>query len=161
MADPVDGGAATWERAAVSAAAGELGARSWAAGYLSCRPAHAVRAAPRAAASGSAVLHATSSYWVARPLIVDGDGHAARREREPPDGAWTGIEAEAGSTWTAANAETAAGRTNFCAAHAAMVTLLMRANWTVVYDMTLEGREVWAFERRPSCRRYLQKRLVR
>lgn len=151
MADPVDGGVATWERAAVSAAAGELGARSWVAGYLSCRPAHAahavravraVRAAPRAAASGSAVLHATSSYWVARPLNVVGDGHAARREREPPDGAWTGIEAEAGSTWIAANAETAAGRTSFCAGHAAMVTLLMRANWTVVYDMTLEGREV-------------------
>jgi hypothetical protein len=102
----------------------------------------AVRAAVRAAASGSAVLHATSSYWVARPLNVVGDGHAARREREPLDGAWTGIEAEAGSTWTAANAETAAGRTGFCAGHAAMVTLLMRANWTVVYDMTLEGREV-------------------
>jgi hypothetical protein len=75
-------------------------------------------------------------------LTVDDDGHAARREKEPPDGAWTGIEAEAGSTWTAANAETAAGRTNSCAGHAAMVTLLMRANWIVVYDMTLEGREV-------------------
>lgn len=141
---PADGGVATWEKAAaaVSAAAGGLEAQSWDAGYLSCRPAHAVRAAPRAAASGSAVPHATSSCWVARPLTVGDDGHAAHRERVPPDGAWIGIEAEAGSTWTAANAETAAGRTNFGAGHVAMVTLLMRASWTAVYDMTLEGREV-------------------
>lgn len=139
----VDGGVAPWEKAAaaVSAAAGELGAQSWVAGCPSCQPAHAVRAAPREAASGSAVPHATSSCWAAMPLTAGDDGGAARRERVPPDGALTGIGA-AGSTWTAANAETAAGRTNFGAGHAATVTLLMRESSTVVYDMTLEGREV-------------------
>lgn len=138
-----------------SAAEREPAVQSLVWGFPSCRPA---RAGLRAASSGSEELSATSSCWAEMSWIAADDEDVERVVRKAThwDGeALAGNATAVGSTWTAEDAATAAGRTDFCADHVAREMRQMLGSWIAAYDMTLGGREVEAFGRRPSCRECL------
>lgn len=131
------------------------GARSLVSGFQSYR---LVRAGQHAVPSGSEAQCATSSCWAERSSIVEDDEGAAHAEHMemPKDGeAWVGNAIEAGSTWTAEDAATAAGRTGFDADHVAMEMRQMLGSWTAACGRTWGDREGEAFGRRPSYRECL------
>jgi hypothetical protein len=109
----------------------------------------------RAAPSGSEARRATSSCLVARSWSAGGVARAGHKVTRSADAAWADTEVGVGSTSTAACAAKAVAHRYSCAGHAAKVRLPRPENWTAAYDMTLEGREVSAFELRPSCRKLL------
>lgn len=110
-----------------------------------------------AGSSGFGGQFETSSWRVAKSSTAEGGARVARKGRRSLGEAWVGIGSAAGSTSTVADAVTAVGRKCFCAGHVERAMRLRRGSWIGEYDRTLGGRAVSAFERRPSCRRYLDR----
>lgn len=114
------------------------------------------RAGLHAESFGSGAQVATSSCWAERSSTAEDAAHAERRVTPQLAKAWSDTGSE-GSTSIAASAAMAAGHRCSCAGHVAMAMLPTLASLIVVYDTRLGGREVSAFELRPSYRWYLDK----